>query len=196
MAVATGPRYGFRYGWADDDNDWAAADAENGMNRNLEYQEMTLWASVVNSSTNAPPGSPANGDCYIVSSAGSGAWVGQNLTFTYWNGTDWMFLTPANGMTVWNQAASRMMLYKNGAWGFLDRPVSINSIVTSPPGGPATGQAHLVSPSSPTGAFAGKGDNIAEWAGGNWSFTVPVAGLQVWNDTAVGFTHYDGAAWV
>lgn len=200
MAVGTGPRYGSRYGWADNDDDWAASDPGGGMNTNLERDEMLLFASVISSSTSAPPGSPANGDCYIVGLSGSGDWAGHDLDFTYYDGTDWKFIPPRNGMLVWNAALPRMMIFSvtflGSLWGFLDKPISVLDILTAPPGSPGVGDAYLVDPTLPSGAFTARGDYLAVWTGTNWQFIPPAPGLQVWNVTAAGFTHYDGTAWV
>lgn len=40
---------------------------------------------------NAPPGSPASGDCYVVGTAGSGLWTGHNNQIAIFFGT-WLFV--------------------------------------------------------------------------------------------------------
>lgn len=200
MAVGTGPRYGSRYGWADGDNSWAAADASGGMNTNLERAEMTLWPSIIDAATAAPPGGPANGDCYIVSVGASGAWAAHDMEFVYYNGASWKFIAPQHGMMVWNMAVFKMMIYivdiSGGRWGFMEKPVSVLNINTTPPGGSSAPDAYLIGPVLPTGAFSGRPNYIAVWTGANWQFIPPEPGLQVWNVNTSAFTHYNGSAWV
>lgn len=197
MPVGTGPRYATRYGWDDGDNNWGDSDASGGVNRNREIYEMTLWASVIAFSINAPPGGPADGDCYVVGNAGSGAWAGHNFNFAYWSGaySEWRFLVPLDGARVWDQELERMMVY-SGEWGPMERPIAVIDVVTAPAGSPLAGDAYLVGPSLPTGAFSGHPDNIAFWTGGNWKLFAPDPGRRLWNMTAVAYTSYDGSAWV
>lgn len=50
--------------------------------------------------------------------------------------------------------------------------------LSTPPGSPATNDRYIVGP-SPTGAWAGKANQIAVWNGSAWSFTVPSDGNLV-----------------
>lgn len=45
----------------------------------------------------APPGSPVSGDIYIVAGSATGAWTGSTDKIAYYNGTAWVFFTPAEG---------------------------------------------------------------------------------------------------
>lgn len=42
--------------------------------------------------TNAPPGSPADGDVYLVGTAGSGAWAGRSNHIAVWMDGSWGFI--------------------------------------------------------------------------------------------------------
>ena len=64
---------------------------------------------------NAPPGSPADGDCYIVGSSPTGAWVGHAADIAAYIGTSWQFLLPAPGWTVYNQATFSRWIYGTGS---------------------------------------------------------------------------------
>lgn len=52
--------------------------------------------------------------------------------------------------------------------------------LTTPPGSPSNGDAHLVSMSSPTGAWASHGGKLALALSGDWLFRAPVPGLRVY----------------
>lgn len=56
---------------------------------------------VKSATTTAPPGSPADGDLYIVPSGASGLWSGQTNKLAAWDaaGSTWVFITPWKGMT-------------------------------------------------------------------------------------------------
>lgn len=70
----------------------------------------------------------------------------------------------------------------------------INTINT-PPGGPATGATYTVG-TSPTGAWAGQANAIAEWNGSSWDFTTPTQGDYYYNQTN-GYTfQFRSGAWV
>lgn len=44
-----------------------------------------------------PPGSPGDGDCYIVGQGASADWAGEENKIAIFLGTDWYFVTPKPG---------------------------------------------------------------------------------------------------
>lgn len=46
----------------------------------------------------APPGSPADGDCYLVAASATGAWAGQDGKIAFYRSSAWVFLTAKEGM--------------------------------------------------------------------------------------------------
>jgi hypothetical protein len=71
----------------------------------LMIQALTLGAIA---KQNAPPGSPADGDTYIVGTAGSGAWAGHNNAVAIFYG-GWIFIPgpDSDGVTIPMGAAQR-----------------------------------------------------------------------------------------
>ena len=69
----------------------------------------------------------------------------------------------------------------------------------TPPGTPATGDRVLIDAAlgTATGAFLGKEDNIAQWDGSAWIFTVPTVGsfISVDNENTKLY-YFGGASWV
>ena len=63
-----------------------------------------------------PPGSPSDGDRYIVGAGAAGAWAGHDNKIAYYDG-DWEFISPLNGMIVWVEDEGKFYLYSNSAWG-------------------------------------------------------------------------------
>lgn len=81
----------------------------------------------------------------------------------------------------------------------------INSSTLTPPASPSNGDAYLLI-GSPTGAWAGKGNNVAVWSteitedGNNtkvpgWNFYAPNAGWMVWNTAVSQFYVFNGSSW-
>lgn len=65
---------------------------------------------------------------------------------------------------------------------------------TTPPVGPSIGDRYIVTAVA-TGAWAGQEDNIAEWDGSAWQFTVPTEGFVLRNLTTDKFRLFDGTSW-
>lgn len=68
--------------------------------------------------TNTPPGSPANGDTYIIGAAPTGAWAGQGGKVTRYStvAAAWEFYTPKNGWTLEANSARENYRYTGSAW--------------------------------------------------------------------------------
>ncbi|MTW18362.1 DUF2793 domain-containing protein [Rhodoplanes serenus] len=63
-----------------------------------------------------PPGSPADGERWIVPSGATGAWAGQAGRIAHWNVNGWAFYVPLTGWR-WHVEDERTMLtWSDGAW--------------------------------------------------------------------------------
>jgi hypothetical protein len=71
----------------------------------------------------------------------------------------------------------------------------INMIRTGPPVTPVTGDRYVVAATA-TGDWAGKENQIAEWSGTAWIFTVPNKGFTLNNEADDTDYNYNGSAWV
>jgi hypothetical protein len=71
------------------------------VNTALRRLDALVQAGVI-SQTNTPPGSPADGDAYLVGSSPTGAWSGHAQEVAVLIGGGWTFLTPAPGWLVYN----------------------------------------------------------------------------------------------
>jgi len=89
----------------------------------LRAIDVLLQVSVKSKTLSAPPGSPANGDRYIVASGATGAWSGHSTHIAVWT-TDnpaspsgvWEFYTPQQGWMVPNLGDSTVYVFLSGAW--------------------------------------------------------------------------------
>lgn len=68
--------------------------------------------------TNTPPGSPADGGCYIIGAAPTGAWAGQGGKVTRYStvAAAWEFFTPKNGWTLQSNSVRESYRYTGSAW--------------------------------------------------------------------------------
>jgi hypothetical protein len=78
---------------------------------------------VLNTTLAAPPGSPANGDAYIVAASGSGAWAGKDHQLAVWTtdnpaalSGEWEFYPAHPGWQAWSVAALRFFFWNGTAW--------------------------------------------------------------------------------
>jgi hypothetical protein len=69
-----------------------------------------------------PPGSPADGDCYLVAASPTGAWSGQAGKIAFRVSTAWKFITPIEGMTAWINDEDAFFGYDGAAWNALASP--------------------------------------------------------------------------
>ena len=64
----------------------------------------------------APPSDPADGECWLVDAGGSGAWAGRDDALACFNSAGWRFLTPVEGMSVWDKDAGFGRQWTGAAW--------------------------------------------------------------------------------
>lgn len=73
----------------------------------------------------------------------------------------------------------------------------ITRTLNAPPGAPAEGQRWIVKASpAPTGAWAGRGNQIAAWQDGAWQFSVPKTGWLAYVVDESMLVAWSGSAWV
>lgn len=83
--------------------------------RNLE--QGANWFLFKSRTTTAQPGSPADGDCYIVPASATGTdWAGQDGNVAKRIGTAWVFLAPKEGMAGYVADANEPVAYNGSAW--------------------------------------------------------------------------------
>ncbi|PBB21131.1 DUF2793 domain-containing protein [Mesorhizobium sp. WSM4313] len=75
-----------------------------------------MFFPAVQVSLNTPPGSPAEGDLYVVGTAGSGAWSGHNNGVAVYYNSSWFFFSPIEGMFAWDQTSNSLKYYDGSAW--------------------------------------------------------------------------------
>lgn len=89
--------------------------AETTANDSILILDAFCQLSVKDRDLNAPPGSPALGDRYLIAGSPTGAWASQAGKLTvYRNG--WVFITPKEGMLSWIDDENKLIRYDGSAW--------------------------------------------------------------------------------
>ena len=96
------------------------------MNSNLDALDALAQPVIKSAIVAAPPGSPANGDAYIIPSGATGAWAGLTNQIAVWisQTSTWEFYIPKSGWKVFDLATLSTLRYTGSAW-TSDRTVDI-----------------------------------------------------------------------
>ncbi len=117
MSVSNGPNLGVMINATDGDGYGTA------FRKLLRVIDAFVMSSVISKTTATPPGSPANGDRYIVAASPTGAWSGHTDAIACWTMDDpdnvggvWQFFTPKAGWQVFNEADGTLYVWHSAAW--------------------------------------------------------------------------------
>lgn len=92
-------------------------DAQSGKveqaNRAFRHIEAMLAANPLDRNLTAPPGSPTDGDCYIVGASATGEWSSHDGDLAYYRNGAWQFQTPTSGMTAHIDDEKVLMAYSD-----------------------------------------------------------------------------------
>lgn len=98
------------------------------------------WQEDVINFQNSPPGSPGDGDRYVVTAVATGAWVGkEDQIAEYSTGLPgWVFTVPNEGYALRDDTANTMMLYSGTGWGNFGNAIDHNVLLNLTTGDPHT----------------------------------------------------------
>lgn len=85
-------------------------------NEAMAALDQLVQPAVISRTTTTPPGSPAEGDAYIVAPSATGAWAGKDGKFACWLAGAWSYRTPANGWLAFVTDTAELAVYQAGAW--------------------------------------------------------------------------------
>jgi hypothetical protein len=85
-------------------------------NEAMAALDQLVQPAVKSRTTTVPPGSPAEGDTYIVAPSATGAWAGKDGKFACWLEGAWSFRTPADGWLAYVVDAGLLAVHQSGAW--------------------------------------------------------------------------------
>jgi hypothetical protein len=115
-------------------------------NEALARIDAALHASVEGEALSQPPGSPTEGQSWIVGAAASAAWAGQENKLASWTSGGWRFVEPIPGFSVWNREAGYWIYWSGTAWSAGEHPAT--SLIVK--GKKVVGERQLAIP-SPSG---------------------------------------------
>lgn len=89
---------------------------ETAHNDALRMVDALMSGRAISMTLTTPPGSPAEGDVYIVPASATGAWSGQTGKIAHFYGNAWYFYTPKTGMHLWLDPDKDLAYYTGSAW--------------------------------------------------------------------------------
>lgn len=92
------------------------AGAETTHNEAIRLLEVVAHGGILDRNLAAPPGSPTDGDSYIVAASGSGDWSGKDNNIAIDIAGTWFFIAPVEGMNVYLQDENTDAMWNGSAW--------------------------------------------------------------------------------
>lgn len=86
------------------------------LNESLRMLDALVQLAVISRVVATPPGSPAEGDRYLVPSGAAGAFAGHAGTIAAWQDGGWIFLIPRAGWTAWIAAEAHLAVFDGTDW--------------------------------------------------------------------------------
>ena len=95
-----------------------AAQAQKHVTHNeaIRALDAVLQIGAIDRDLAAPPGSPANGDRYIVALSASGAWLGKESQIAAFQDGAWSFYPPREGWIAWVADEGQLYVWDGAAW--------------------------------------------------------------------------------
>lgn len=85
-------------------------------NTALRILDALVQIQVQSATLTAPPGSPSDGQVWIVASGATGAWLGKDLQLAAWQDGAWAFYAPRAGYIAFNVATSTALVWTGSVW--------------------------------------------------------------------------------
>ena len=95
-----------------------AAQAQKHVTHNaaLQVLDAVVMLSVIDRDLTVPPGSPVEGDRYLIASSATGSWSGQDGKIAAWQDGAWSFNTPREGWIVWIADEDIILVFNGAGW--------------------------------------------------------------------------------
>lgn len=179
MPGTAGPNLGVTWGFSVGENGWGVS----GFNPNFARLDTLVQLAVIDTLT-APPGTPTNGDRYIVGASATGDWSGEDDHIAVWltTGTPgWYFYTPNEGWICWHEADGELVTWNGTAW------VSLSGtfVLASPQPTAITWQSRQTFEHEVVGTYDSNGEaRPASQTPAGWAITANYAGnngVDFWN---------------
>ncbi len=113
MASSQAANLGINYGWSLGESGWNVQ-----MDENLLALDALTFLSVKSATLATPPGSPVDGDRYLVAGTATDAWLGQEGDIAQYvtSTADWRFFTPREGWETRAEDSQQRYVYSSSNW--------------------------------------------------------------------------------
>lgn len=86
------------------------------VNEALYNLDVLTQTTIIDKDLSTPPGSPSEGDCYIVGSSATGDWLGQEDSVAAYQNSSWEFYSPNEGWMVYVLDEDSVYYYRDSSW--------------------------------------------------------------------------------
>jgi hypothetical protein len=86
------------------------------VNEGLRFLDVLVQIAVKSAALSAPPGSPDDGQRWIIGPAPTGLWAGRATQIAAWQDGVWVFHAPKDGWLAWNEATLNSLVFSAGSW--------------------------------------------------------------------------------
>jgi hypothetical protein len=114
MPGTAGPNLGLVTGYIAHESGWGLG----GFNPNFDLLDALVFLGVTSAALTAPPGSPAEGDRYIVADSATGAWAGHDKDLAIYRDAAWVFHTPKTDWRAFNHNLGSYVRFDGSDWVF------------------------------------------------------------------------------
>lgn len=106
-------RLGLYFGW-----DSGESGMKNQLDANVNKLGALTQLSVKSRVLTSAPGSPANGDTYIIATGATGVWASKDANVAVYRSSlaAWEFYAPRVGYLAFIEAEDKLSVYKSGGW--------------------------------------------------------------------------------
>lgn len=99
-------------------------------NEAINKLDILVQLNVLDRDLTAPPGSPADGACYIVGSGATGAWATKDLNVAAYQSGAWKFFAPDEGWMAWVVDEDMAVLWTGAAWQTLSAAIGALDVLS------------------------------------------------------------------
>jgi hypothetical protein len=85
-------------------------------NEALRLLDAIVQLSVIDRDLTAPPGTPSDGDRYIIAAGSTGVWTGHAGDIAVYQDGAWDFREPGEGWRCWVEDESAFLIFNGGSW--------------------------------------------------------------------------------
>jgi hypothetical protein len=85
-------------------------------NESLQTLDVLVSGAIEGPPLATPPAAPEVGSAYLVAGAATGAWAGRDDCVAAWTSGGWRFISPVEGMTLYERTSGTSATFRSGAW--------------------------------------------------------------------------------